>query len=76
MAAIDRVGPLDGDAAGYRLTRPLFLYYDASPDARSKLVDEFLCFMLGPTGQGIVATTGYSPIEPAIAASQGAPFLC
>lgn len=76
VAAIDGVGPLDGDAAGYRLTRPLFLYYDASPDAWSKLVDEFLCFMLGPTGQGIVATTGYSPIEPALAASQGAPLLC
>ena len=57
------VDPISGDINTYVLSRPLFAYYDASPDAFNKQRNEFLCFLVSPQGQEIVGRVGYSGIS-------------
>jgi len=58
---IDGISPLDFDqAASYYLARPLFYYYNEDPNSEnSQDVRDLLCWVLGETGQNIVAEVGY-----------------
>eukprot|EP01025_Chloroclados_australasicus_P019223 TRINITY_DN2042_c0_g1_i1.p1 TRINITY_DN2042_c0_g1~~TRINITY_DN2042_c0_g1_i1.p1 ORF type:complete len:632 (-),score=107.01 TRINITY_DN2042_c0_g1_i1:253-2148(-) len=58
---IDGISPLDFNQAGsYYLARPLFYYYNEGPSAENPQdVKDLLCWVLGETGQNIVAEVGY-----------------
>merc|ERR1711920_161096 len=64
------------DDSGYSLSRPLFYYYDASPDATSKVRSELLCYMMSPEGQEVTRASGYLPVESRVIDAQRVALLC
>jgi len=62
------INPFDDDA-DYALARPLFYYFDSTPDAYDAIINEYLCYVISPAGQVLVETVGYSASNTVIPSS-------
>jgi ABC-type phosphate transport system substrate-binding protein len=57
--AINGIKPSDDNPA-YELARPLFYYFDNTPDAYDAIVNEYICYVTSSVGQDAVAAVGYT----------------
>jgi len=60
----------------YPMARPLFKYYDAAPGVDNFAVLDYLCALLSPSGQALVANQGYVSLSPEEVAIDRELLLC
>eukprot|EP01024_Parvocaulis_polyphysoides_P038345 TRINITY_DN34390_c1_g1_i4.p2 TRINITY_DN34390_c1_g1~~TRINITY_DN34390_c1_g1_i4.p2 ORF type:complete len:204 (+),score=53.71 TRINITY_DN34390_c1_g1_i4:73-684(+) len=65
VVSIDGVSPsAAGGGSGYPFFRPLFMCFNEdAPEGKKLAVVQFICGVLGPVGQGIVADVGQIPLS-------------